>query len=124
MSSLLLSGFLRIVTHPKVFCRPTPLRTALKFIEDLCATDLCVRVFPGPRHWDIFTRLCTAVSARGNRIPDAYHAALAIESGCELITADRGFARFPELKWEHPFGRGVDLDGIQDRRPASDPEHL
>jgi predicted nucleic acid-binding protein len=34
---------------------------------------------------------------------DAYFAALAIEHGCEWITADRGFARFPGLRWRHPL---------------------
>ena len=40
---------------------------------------------------------------RGNLVPDAYFAALALESGCEWLTADRGFARFPGLRWRHPL---------------------
>jgi len=60
-------------------------------------------VQPGGRHWDIFTRLCRNVSARGNLVPDAYLAALAIESGSELITTDRDFSRFPSLRWRHPL---------------------
>jgi hypothetical protein len=62
-----------------------------------------VPVTPGQRHWEIFTRLCTAVGARGNLVADAYFAALAIESGSELITTDRDFARFPGLRWRHPL---------------------
>ena len=60
---------------------------------------------PGPNHWDIFIDLCKLSDAKGNLISDAYHAALAIESGCEWITTDRDFARFPGLKWHHPFGQ-------------------
>jgi len=35
--------------------------------------------------------------------PDAWFAALAIESGCEWITPDRDYARFPGLRWRTPF---------------------
>jgi uncharacterized protein len=54
-------------------------------------------------HWDIFAGLCRAGGAQGNLIPDAYLAALASESGSELVTADRGLARFPGLRWRHPL---------------------
>jgi predicted nucleic acid-binding protein len=36
-------------------------------------------------------------------VSDAYLAALAIEHGCEWITTDRDFSRFPGLKWRHPL---------------------
>ena len=58
---------------------------------------------PGPRHWDIFERLCRAADATGNLVPDAYLAALAVEHGAELISADRDFARFAGVRWRHPF---------------------
>jgi PIN domain len=57
---------------------------------------------PGASHWKIFVDLCRRSDARGNLVPDAFHAALAIELGCEWLTLDRGFARFPGLKWRHP----------------------
>ena len=57
----------------------------------------------GPRHRDIFERLCLKAGARGNLFPDAYFAALAIENGATLYCADRGFARFPGLRWQHPL---------------------
>jgi predicted nucleic acid-binding protein len=58
---------------------------------------------PGPRHWSIFTRLCLKERITGNLVPDAWFAALAIESGCEWITTDGDYARFKELKWRRPF---------------------
>jgi len=58
---------------------------------------------PGKRHWAIFTRLCRDVEAKGNLVPDAYLAALAIESGCEWVTTDRDFARSSGLRWRHPL---------------------
>ena len=103
VSSLVLSGFLRIVTHRQVFTTPTPLETALAFASEVLARPNCVEVRPGARHWDIFTRLCRTAKAKGNLVPDAYFAALAIESGSEWITTDRDYARFPGLRWRHPL---------------------
>jgi len=103
VSDLVLSGFLRVVTHPRVFASPTPLDLALAFVEQIRTRPNAVPVRPGERHWTIFARLCRQAGARGNLIPDAYLAALAIESGCEWVTTDRDFARFPGLRWRHPL---------------------
>ena len=103
MPTLSLSGFLRIVTHPKIFKDPTPMATALTFVEILCAAPNHVEVQPGPRHWHLFLDLCRTGDLRGNNIPDAYFAAMAIERNSTWITADRGFARFNGLRWRHPF---------------------
>ena len=102
LSDLVLSGFLRVVTHPRVFDPPTPLEDALLFVESLRHQPNCVRLSPGHRHWKILTRLCREADAHGNLVPDAYLAALAIESGSEWITTDRDFGRFPGLKWKVP----------------------
>jgi toxin-antitoxin system PIN domain toxin len=103
VSPLALSGFVRVVTHPRVFARPDAVGDALDFTRALLARPTAVGVVAGPRHWAIFDRLCRAVDAKGNTVADAYHAALAIETGSEWITADRGFARFPGLRWRHPL---------------------
>jgi hypothetical protein len=103
VSELVLSGCLRVITHPRVFKDPTPLALAWDFVEDFRSRPEVHLLAPGPGHWEIFTRLCRQVEARGNLIPDAYHAALAIEYGCEWISLDRGFARFPGLRWRHPL---------------------
>lgn len=102
-SAAVLSGFLRVVTHPRVFHEPSDLPTALRFAEQLRNRPNHVPLSPGPRHWDIFTALCRASGARGNLIADAYLAALAIEHGCQWITTDRDFARFADLNWRHPL---------------------
>ena len=103
VSDLALSGSLRVITHPKVFKVPTPLAKALEFVEDFRAREEVHILAPGHAHWEIFTGLCRGADARGNLIPDAYHAALALEHGCEWITLDRSFARFPGLRWRHPL---------------------
>lgn len=102
LSDLVLSGFLRVVTHPRVFSPPSPLEAALEFVTQLRELPNAVTVAPGPRHWGIFLDLCRRASARGNLVPDAYLAALAIESGSEWITTDRDYGRFPGLRWRHP----------------------
>ena len=102
LSDLVLSGFLRVATHPRVFNPPTPLEDALAFVEALRTQPNCVRLSPGRRNRNIFTRLCREAEAQGNLIPDAYLAALAIESGSEWITTARDFDRFPGLKRNEP----------------------
>ena len=103
IADIVLSGFLRIVTHPKVFNPPSDMAAALEFAQVIRRQPNCVHIAPGPRHWEIFTRLCQTSGAKGNLIPDAYLAALAIESGSRWITTDRDFSRFPELSWRHPL---------------------
>lgn len=103
MSDLVISGFLRVVTHPRVFERPTPLPEALAFADALRNRQNRVPITPGPRHWSIFRDLCQTVDARGNLVPDAYLAALAIENGAEWLTTDRDFTRFPGLRTRHPL---------------------
>jgi uncharacterized protein len=103
MSDFVLSGFLRIVTNRRVFLDPSPIEKALAFAEEVRFPSQCVPVRPGPRHWGIFRRLCVEYGAKGNLVPDAFLAALAIEQGCEWITTDRDYARFTGLKWRHPL---------------------
>ena len=81
---------------------PTPLPAALEFVDALKAQPNYVAIAPGNRHWGIFRRLCLESGVRGNLIPDAYLAALAIESGSEWISSDRDFSRFEGLRWRPP----------------------
>ena len=103
MAPQVLSGMIRITTHPKVFAAPSGLDEVIRFCDMLLAQPHCLFVQPGERHWGIFKRLCTEADARGNLVPDAWFAALAIESGCEWITLDRDYARFPGLQWRVPM---------------------
>ena len=98
-----LSGVIRIATHPRVFAEPSPLEETLAFCSVLLFLPHSVIIRPGVRHWQIFTHLCNQADARGNLVPGAWFAALAIEAGCEWITLDRGFARFPGLNWKTPW---------------------
>ncbi len=103
VSDLVLSGFIRIVTHRRALVSPTPLDAALNFAEAVRHSPGAIPVSPGPRHWQIFEGLCRQAGATGKLVPDAYLAALAIENGAEFITTDGDFARFPGLRWRHPL---------------------
>ena len=102
MSPQVLSAVVRVTTHPKVFKRPSPLAEVLHFGEVLLQQPHCAVIQPGDGHWEIFTRLCRDGDARGNLVPDAWFAAMAIEAGCEWISLDHDYARFPGLRWRLP----------------------
>ena len=103
ISDLVLSGFVRVVTHPRVFDPPDTVQSALEFANAVRDQPLAVPIAPADRHWRIFERLCVEAGVRGNLVPDAYLAALAIEVGGLLVTTDRDFSRFPGLRWRHPL---------------------
>ena len=98
-----LTGFLRVVTHPRVFDPPSPIHHALRFVEELKARPNATPIAPGPRHWGIFMGLCRDAGVKGDLVGHAALAALAIESGSEWVTTDRDYARFPGLRWRHPL---------------------
>jgi toxin-antitoxin system PIN domain toxin len=102
ISRLALSAFVRVTTNARAYRNPNTLEEAFRFCDALLARPHCQIVEPGERHWDIFKRLCDEADIRGPRVTDAWFAALAIEWGCEWITLDRDFARFPGLKWSAP----------------------
>lgn len=103
LTDQVLAGFVRIVTHPKIFGDPSGTDDALAFAAALRSAPATLRVEPGKRTWPIFADLVHRSGARGNLIPDALLAAQAIEQGATLVTADRGLARFGPLAICHPL---------------------
>lgn len=101
LSVLVLAALLRITTNPRIFRPPTPLGLALDFVSELTGRPTARIVGPGPDHLTILTRLCRDAGAAGNLVADAQHAAVAIEHGCTLVSADSDFARFDTLRWMH-----------------------
>jgi toxin-antitoxin system PIN domain toxin len=102
ISPLALGAVVRITTQSRMYPAPSSLDEAFGFCEDILSQPHCQIVEPGERHWDIFRRLCIETDTRGPRVIDAWYAALAIEWGCEWVTMDRDYARFPGLKWSVP----------------------
>lgn len=103
LTDAVLGGVVRVITHPRVFARPSTLEEALGQVDALRTADGVARVVPGPRHWEVVEALCRAADARGNLVADAQHAAVAIEHGATWVTLDRDFARFPGLTWRSPM---------------------
>jgi toxin-antitoxin system PIN domain toxin len=102
ISPLALAAVIRVTTDRRIFAEPSTIEEAVGFAEDLMSRQNCQIIEPGARHWQIFAELCARTSTTGRRVTDAWYAALAIEWGCEWITFDRDYARFPGLKWRTP----------------------
>jgi uncharacterized protein len=102
LSEPVVQGFIRIVTNKQIFNPPSTLAQAFEFLDALQSRPNCTMLRPGPGHMKIFRQLCEAGQIEGKLTADAAHAALAIETGCEWISADTDFARFaPPLRWQH-----------------------
>ena len=101
-SSLL--AFVRLTSNPRIFPQPSTVADAWRVVERWLDAP-CVWVpQPTDRHRTILGRLLTGTSAaQANLVPDAHLAALAIEHGLTLCSADSGFRRFPNLRWMNPL---------------------
>jgi uncharacterized protein len=95
-------SFLRLATNRRIFEVPTPRAEAFAFAEAVCAQPLHLPLGPGPRHLALLHRLCEEGDALGDLIADAAIAAIAAEHGCEVVTLDRDFARFPSVRHRRP----------------------
>ena len=102
-SVLVLSGFVRVATNPRVFEPPSTLDQAFAFISALTGRPNARIVGPGPDHLDIFETICRQSGAAGKLAADAQHAAVAVEHSCTFVTTNSDFSRFPGLRWQHPL---------------------
>jgi uncharacterized protein len=98
-----LSAFIRIGTNPRIFENPLSLDQAIYRVQSWLDQPNTRIVRPTERHWPVFQQLLLGGQALANLVTDAHLAALAIEHGCELVSTDSDFARFPELKWRNPL---------------------
>ncbi len=98
-----IGAFLRIATHPRAFQRPLTPATAWARVTDWLAAPVAWIPDPGSRHAAILGGLIATHDVRGNLVPDAQLAALAIEHGLEVCSADGDFARFSEVRWTNPL---------------------
>lgn len=96
-------AFVRISTHPRALERPMEVGAAWAIVDTwLDRPNVWIPV-PTDRHRSILGPLLRGGRASGNHVPDAHLAALAIEWGLELQSADRDFARYPGLRWQDPL---------------------
>jgi len=99
-----LLAFVRLVSNLKIFENAVSIPTAWRQIEAWLSAPAAWIPLPTERHREILGSLLDGhPHPRPNLVPDAHLAALAIEHGLSLCTADKGFARFPGLRWENPI---------------------
>jgi len=97
-----LGAFMRIATHPRAFARPLSPAVAWSCVTDWLAAPTTWIPTPGPSHAQLLGELVVRYELRGNLISDAQLAALALEHGLTVCSADTDFARFTEVRWENP----------------------
>lgn len=100
---VVLLGFLRISTNPRIMSRPLSPAQALEIVDDWLAQPTVRPLLPTEEHWRILRALLIESGTAGNLTTDAHLAALAIEHGCELCSTDSDFARFSKLRWVNPL---------------------
>jgi len=98
-----LSAFVRIGTNPRVFEHPLSLDQALARVQSWMDQPCTRLVNPTEHHWTVFQKMLLKGQAVANLVTDAHLAALAVEHGCELISTDADFSRFPGVKWRNPL---------------------
>jgi len=105
-TSLVELALLRISTLPGLGAAAATPADVFRFLDALRAQPGALRVEPGERHPRLFAQLCDSLHLRGNDVNDAFLAALALEYDATLVSADRGFARFPDLRFVDPLVAG------------------
>lgn len=100
---VVLLGFLRISTNPAAIEQPLQPDDALKHIDEWLTQPVATIVQPASTHVATLRRLLQPLGTAGNLTADAHLAALAIEHGAELCSADNDFLRFEGLRWTNPL---------------------
>lgn len=98
-----LLAFLRICTSPRVFAQPLTPESAITYIDEWLGQPVVRLVVPGPGHWTILRNLLLQTGMSGNLTTDTHIAALALEQGYSIHSADNDFRRFPGLKHVNPL---------------------
>jgi hypothetical protein len=98
-----ISAFLRVITNRRLSGTRVSVEQALQIVDEWLGLPLTQVLVPGDDHWSVLRRMIEEGSATGPLISDAQIAALTVEYGGVLYTADRDFARFPGLRWKNPL---------------------
>ncbi len=103
---LAISGFIRLMTHPRVLANPLPVMQATTIVREWLSQTPVRIIQPGLKYQEIFLRQLEQVGVGGNLTTDAQLAALAIEHQAELHSCDADFGRFAGLRWRNPLRGG------------------
>lgn len=99
-----IGAFVRIATHARVYERPLAPSEAWGYVEEWLAAPHVWIPAAGAATAVVLGQLLAAPGIGGNLVPDAQLAALAIEHGVAVASADADFARFPGCRWVNPLG--------------------
>lgn len=97
-----ITGFLRIMTHPRLLDQPLSMSDAKQCVDEWLALPNIQWIQELERHWEVFAEMLEDAGPGGNRVTDAHLAALAVSRGATLVSCDKGFSRFRRLQWENP----------------------
>lgn len=96
-------AFLRLSTHARVFSTPLSVEMAAAYVDEWLAQPPVSLVVPGAKHWAILKTLLLNTGTGGNLTTDAHIAALALETGGTVCSADNDFRRYPGLRHINPL---------------------
>jgi toxin-antitoxin system PIN domain toxin len=100
---IVILAFIRLTTRPGIMRRPLPLPDALAYVDSWLEQPCVETVVPGEHHWPILSSLLETTGSAGNLTSDAHIAALALERGASVCSADHDFARFPGVRHVNPL---------------------
>ena len=98
-----IAAFIRIASNSRVFETPLSGKEAIARVQGWLEQPCTRLIGATERHWQVFQQMLNDGQALGNLVTDAHLAALAIQHGCELMSTDADFARFPRVKWRNPL---------------------
>lgn len=97
-----ITGFLRIVTHPRIMESPLTMEQAWAYVNDWLAVPVSWIPEPTADHARVLQSMTTGTAATGNLVPDAHLAALGRQHGVAVVSCDTDFARFTDVAWINP----------------------
>jgi toxin-antitoxin system PIN domain toxin len=109
---IILLAFIRITTHARIMQKPLEPVTALEYVSSWLEQPYAVVINPTEQHWSVLKNLLETTGTAANLTSDAHLAALAIEHGASIHSADHDFKRFAGVKHVDPLGRPND-DGAE-----------
>lgn len=98
-----LTGFIRVMTHPRIMAKPVPLNDCLDRVNQWLYHPITQLVSEAENHWSTYRSAMAETKAVGKLSTDAHFAALAISRGATLVSCETDFSRFRHLRWENPL---------------------
>ena len=96
-------GFVRLATNPRVMSPPMTSEEAVSLVRSWLQKPNVNSLDAGPNHFDHLQECLVAAGRAGRFVTDAHLAALALDHGAEIQTADQDFRTFPDVRWLNPL---------------------